>query len=175
MLGKTEALYIRWGHSDCPETAEVIYSGKIAGASHADKGGGSNAQCLPADPEYSSDASITQKRAYMYGAEFDSAVVVNHDIPCALCLANCSATYMVPAKVACPSGWTKEYKGYLMTSLGYQPRVDYICVDEAFKNTRQNGKTDKGLMLYPVEVKCASLLCPPYRESKDVTCVVCSK
>ena len=169
-------MYIRWGHSECPETAEVIYSGKMAGANHEENGGGSNAQCLPVDPEYSNDVTITQKRAYIYGAEFDSAAsVVNHDIPCSLCLANRSTTYMVPAKVNCPSGWTEEYKGYLMTSLGYQPKVDYMCVDEAFKNAKQSRKTDKGLMLYPVEVKCASLLCPPYSKSKDLTCVVCSK
>ena len=60
--GNTEALYIRWGHNNCPKTAEVIYSGKMAGSNHKGNGGGSNAQCLPVDPEYSDDVTITQKR-----------------------------------------------------------------------------------------------------------------
>ena len=95
--GKTKALYYRWGHDDCPETAEVIYSGKMAGASFEDRGGGSNTQCLPKDPEYSSDVGMAQNRAYIYGAEFDSNTRTSdlHDIPCALCfLANHSTTYM---------------------------------------------------------------------------------
>ena len=174
--GKTETLYIHWGHNGCPETAEVIYSGIVAGANHAEMGGGSNAQCLPVDPEYSNDVTITQKRAYMYGAEYDRMVsIINRDIPCAVCLAIRSITYMVPAKVKCPSGWMKEYRGYLMTSLGDQSKVDYVCVDEAFKSAKRSNKTDKGLLLYPVEVKCTSLPCPPYKESIPLPCVVCSK
>ena len=134
----------------------------MAGASFEDRGGGSNTQCLPKDPEYSSDVGMAQNRAYIYGAEFDSNTRTSdlHDIPCALCfLANHSTTYMMPAKVKCPSGWTEEYRGYLMTSYRYENR---------------RRKTNKGLILYPVQVKCSSLLCPPYSELKDLTCVVCS-
>ena len=40
------------------------------------------------------------------------------DVSCAVCHAyvnNCNGVYMVPAKFTCPSGWTREYCGYLMT------------------------------------------------------------
>jgi len=93
--------YIRWGHHSCPNTADMVYSGKVAGASHADQGGGSRAQCLPSDPEYVESAnSISEKKAYMYGAQYDgNQSPQNHDIPCALCYANRSTAYMVPAKL----------------------------------------------------------------------------
>ena len=154
----------------------MIYSGKVAGANHADKGGGGNAQCLPTDPEYNDSINTTQKKAYMYGAQFDNSIdILNHDIPCALCYANHSTSLMIPAKFTCPSGWTNEYYGYLMTSLGYQSKVEYMCVDKAFKNTKRRSKVDKGLLLYPVEVKCQSLPCPPFNATTDMMCVLCTK
>ena len=168
--------YIRWGHDNCPNTADVVYSGKVAGATHSNKGGGSSAQCLPNDPEYVNSTNISQKKAYMYGAQYDNSLsAYNQDIPCAVCYANRSTTYMMPAKFTCPSGWTKEYHGYLMTSLDYQPKVEYVCVDTAFKGAIRRSKIDKGLLLYPVEVKCQSLPCPPFNATMDMMCVLCTK
>ena len=168
--------YIRWGHDDCPINADVIYSGRVAGANHTDKGGGSNPQCLPTDPEYNDSLNTTQKKAYMYGAQFDNSVnILNHDIPCALCYANRSTSVMIPAKFTCPSEWTNEYHGYLMTSLGYQSKTEYMCVDKAFRRTNRESKTDKGMLLYPVEIKCQSLPCPPFNATMDMMCVLCTK
>ena len=168
--------YIRWGHDNCPNSADIVYSGKVAGASHADKGGGSSAQCLSSDPEYVNSTNISQKKAYMYGAQYDSGhSAYNQDIPCAVCYANRSTVHMIPAKFTCPSGWTKEYHGYLMTSLGYQPKVEYMCVDKTFKGAIRRSKIDKGLLLYPVEVKCQSLPCPPFNATMDMMCVLCTK
>ena len=175
-IANVGATYIRWGHNNCPKTTNVVYTGRIAGASPADKGGGSSAQCLPIDPEYADSTSMTQKKAYMYGAQYDNGVSIhNHDIPCALCYVNRSTTHMMPAKFTCPSGWTKEYNGYLMTSLGYQPKVEYMCVDKAFRSDKRKRKIDKGLLLYPVEVKCQSLPCPPFNATMDMMCVLCTK
>ena len=168
--------YIRWGHNDCPNSADVIYSGRVAGANHTDKGGGSNAQCLPTNPEYNDTLSTAQTKGYIYGAQFDSSTsMLNHDIPCALCYANRSTSLMIPAKFTCPSGWTNEYHGYLMTSLDDQSKVEYMCVDKAFRSANRESKIEKGLLLYPVEVKCQSLPCPPFNATMDMTCAQCTK
>ena len=38
---------------------------------------------------------------------------------------------MMPARNDCPSGWTEECHGYLMTEYWKHPNQrDYICVDE---------------------------------------------
>ena len=43
--------YVRWGRTTCPDTegTEVVYTGRAAG-SHYSSSGGSNYQCLTADP-----------------------------------------------------------------------------------------------------------------------------
>ena len=38
---------------------------------------------------------------------------------------------MMPARNDCPSGWTEEYHGYLMTSYhGHKNQKDFVCVDK---------------------------------------------
>ena len=45
-------VYVRWGHDQCPSTAQLVYSGR-AGVPHINHaGGGSNPQCLPLDPNF---------------------------------------------------------------------------------------------------------------------------
>ena len=86
---------------------QAIASG---GSWYLDKGGGSNPQCLPADPNYlpSMNGSL---RAYMYGAEYETIVgiknVDDQDVPCAVCHVPRTAVHMVPAKYTCPDGWIR--------------------------------------------------------------------
>ena len=49
--GNGGTVYIRWGHDECPSTAQLVYSGR-AGGSHYQHGGASNPQCLPLDPNF---------------------------------------------------------------------------------------------------------------------------
>ncbi|XP_022805963.1 short-chain collagen C4-like [Stylophora pistillata] len=69
----------------------------------------------------------------------------------------------MPARNECPSGWTEEYQGYLMTAYdNHTKQYDFICVDEdaeARPGTRAN---KNGALLYPVEGVCGSLPCHPY-------------
>ena len=120
----TGTVYIRWGHTHCPSTAQLVYSGRTGGPKH-DQGGGSNPQCLPLDPNFLRTISGPQARGYMYGAEYETNTdsrshvhgVDDTDVPCAVCyVSSRTAVYMVPAKYSCPSGWTREYYGYLMSS-----------------------------------------------------------
>ena len=64
-------VYVRWGHNQCPSTAQLVYSGRAGGSPYSHTGGGSNAQCLPLNPNFFTPISTgTQYRSYIYGAEY---------------------------------------------------------------------------------------------------------
>ena len=167
-------LYTRWGRTTCPSVdgTELLYSGRAGSSS-----GGTNYVCMPSDPEYSS--SNAQGIVWMYGVEyksFPSRSITNHNAPCAVCYTSSRDTVvMIPAKLTCPSNWTTEYTGYLMSS-----RVNRAsqleCVD-------QNPESIQGLNgdtlshdFFQIKVSCGNgYSCPPYSSTnKALTCVVCS-
>ena len=114
-LSSGGGLYTRWGRTTCPSAdgTELLYSGR-AGSSSS----GTNYVCIPSDPEYSS--SNAQGMVWMYGVEyrsFPSRSITYHNAPCAVCYTSSRDTVvMIPAKLTCPSNWTTEYTGYLMSS-----------------------------------------------------------
>ncbi|XP_035667440.1 short-chain collagen C4-like [Branchiostoma floridae] len=182
------AVYVRWGRTSCDEgTGTVtVYSGLAGGALYSNKGGGSNYQCLPTDPEWGRFEDGTQGwKSYMYGAEYqlntnvpyDKATLHDRDVPCAVC---CSisrrAQLMIPARKTCPEGWTREYGGYLMADYYvHSSRTEFVCMDGE-PEVRPGGEgNDNGALFYPVEARCGSLPCPPYVEGRELTCVVCTK
>ena len=179
-------VYVRWGHDQCPSTAQLVYSGRAGGPQHTHSGGGSNPQCLPLDPNFLTPISGSQIRAMIYGAEYQTHTASNsylhgrhnHDIPCAVChVSSRTAVYMVPAKYTCPTGWTREYYGYLMTafSTGGHYRTQYTCIDNALKPVTVSSANHNGLLFYFVEGECGSLPCPPYDDAKELSCAVCTK
>ena len=179
-------MYVRWGHDHCPSTAQLVYSGRAGGSYYTHSGGGSNPQCLPQDPNFLTPISGTQQRALMYGAEYrtytDSKSHVHgcndHDVPCAVChVSNRTAVYMVPAKYTCPTGWTREYYGYLMAEYytGPHHRTQYTCVDTALKPVISSSASYNGFLFYFVEGRCGPLPCPPYDSHKELSCAVCTK
>ena len=184
---KGGTVYVRWGHDQCPSTAQLVYSGRAGGAHWNHPGGGSNPQCLPLDPNFLTPISGTQKyRALMYGARYQTYTDSNsylhghHGtiVPCAVChVSNRTAVYMVPAKYTCSTGWTREYYGYLMSS--YFPdgnyRTQFSCVDTAFKSVSGSSANRNGLFFYFVEGRCGPLPCPPYDGAKELSCAVCTK
>ena len=120
----------------------------------------------------------------MYGAEYftygdSNSHVHGHqgsDMPCAVChVSNCTAVYMVPAKYTCPSGWTIEFYGYLMAEYHDDYRLQYICVDNAFKLVPGSATINGGMLLHFVEGRCGSLPCPPYDKTRELSCAVCTK
>ena len=86
-------MYVRWGHDQCPSTAQLVYSGRAGGPDRTNPGGGSNPQCLPLDPNFLTSISGNQYRALMYGAEYQTYTDSNSylhghhntDVPCAVC------------------------------------------------------------------------------------------
>ena len=63
------SVYVRWGHDECPLTAQLVYSGRAGGAWFTHVGGGSNPRCLPMDLNF---LPAKKYRAFIYGAEYQS-------------------------------------------------------------------------------------------------------
>ena len=180
-------VYVRWGHDQCPSTAQLVYSGRAGGARWNEAGSGSNPQCLPLDPNFLTPISGDQRwRGLMHGAEYETVTDSNSylhgrhdtDVPCAVChVSNRTAVYMVPAKYTCPTGWTREYYGYLMSSHTGSGRhhTQYTCVDTALKPVVGSAVDHNGLLFYFVEGRCGPLPCPPYDNTKELSCAVCTK
>ena len=182
--------YVRWGRTTCPQNVgtELVYSGRAGGSWYNFRGGASNYLCMPDDPDYLQFASGSQGRNYVYGVEYELSAgqplhdVHGHNVPCAVCTAvsRCSLL-MIPAKTQCPTNWTTEYVGYLMS--GYQKQAlstEYECVDkdpESVPGLDATGwhQGNGSAILNHVEATCNGMACPPYEAWKELTCVVCTR
>ena len=184
------AVYVRWGIAQCPDsdnendTVELVYSGLAAKTYYSHTGGGINVQCFPEDPEYSDYRSGTQGYSYAYGIEYENPIsqlgsinLHDHNIPCAVCLAtNKIAVVMIPAKLTCPTGWTEEYDGYLMTTYhSHNSASTFECIDEGAEAVPGSEPNENGGLFYHVEANCNGLPRDPYDPEKELTCVVCTK
>eukprot|EP00118_Oscarella_pearsei_P023396 m.279734 g.279734 ORF g.279734 m.279734 type:complete len:293 (+) comp40625_c1_seq3:203-1081(+) len=175
--------YTRWGRTSCLTGAELVYKGRVGGEYYTHPGGGTNYQCLPDNPIYDKYYTGSQSVAYMYNAQyevynfnpFSPNVYPEDDVPCAVCRVKRKTSLLViPARNVCPSGWRREYYGYLMTGMYNDHPHDIICVDrhaEAVPGTRGD---KSGALLYFVDGKCSHLLCGPYKNNAELTCAVCS-
>jgi hypothetical protein len=160
----------------------------MAGSYYSQSGGGSNYLCLPLNPIFEKIGSGNQGSSYIYGTEyqiytaqkhlFENSNLENHDAPCAVCHTESRGSHMmIPARNTCPSGWTLEYKGYLMTAHhDHKGRTQFICVDGKAEATFGSHVNKDGAMLFFVESHCGqSLPCPPYVQGYELTCAVCTK
>ena len=117
-----EELLILDGESTCPriDRTEEVYSGITGGSSWTHSGGGSNYLCMPKVPEYTLPYSSSgpEYKSYIYGAEYQYPLQgsLGHNVPCAVChVSNRSAVLMIPGKTTCPTNWTRECYGYIMS------------------------------------------------------------
>ena len=173
------AVYVRWGRTVCPsdQGTELVYSGRAGGSRYGHQGGGANHLCLPDDPDHLQYISGVQGFTYVYGVAYQTlSPLNNHNVPCAVCHVTTRATLlMIPAKVNCPTNWTTEYTGYLMSANRGDHRSTYECVDKDPESVYGlNGSSSNNALLYYVEPQCSGLSCPPYDSGKELTCVVCS-
>ena len=112
--------YIRWGKSSCPNIAgtERVYTGR-AGGTHFEHAGAANYLCMPLDPQYTLSYRLgINGPNYVYGTEYQDPLRGSHDhnVPCAVCAVSTrEMVLMIPAKTSCPTSWTREYYGYLMS------------------------------------------------------------
>ena len=83
---------------------------------------------------------------------------------------------MVPARNDCPSGWTEEYHGYLMTAnYDHKSVRDFICVDREAEYVPGSQANLDGALLFLVQGACGALACLPYVDGRELTCAVCTK
>ena len=180
------AVYVRWGRTSCPtdQGTELLYSGRAGGSMKDHQGAGANYLCMPNDPDHMQYDSGVQGRSTIYGVEYrphSSQPLISsrgHNVPCALCYtATRDTIVMIPAKIYCPSKWTVEYTGYLMTSNIANFRSTHECIDKDPESVPGlNAEINEMSTLLHVEPVCTgSFSCPPYDAGKELTCVVCSR
>jgi len=140
--GMQGAVYTHWGRSTCPASHALVYAGYAAGGKNTDAGTGSQSLCLTAMPRYGQFSTADQAGPRVFATEYQDSsptigtflsVVNDHDARCSLCVTPGRAwSLMVPGRQACPSSFTLDYKGYLMSQhfgLSNWYRSEYVCVD----------------------------------------------
>ena len=171
--------YERWGKSTCRSGAALVYAGRT-GSSYYTKGGGANYICMPNDPQYTLTwRPGSQGHSHVYGTEYETPPpgynVHQHDALCAVCYVPTKhTTVMIPAHTSCPTGWTREYHGYLVSENYKAHRTMFVCVDTAMESVPGSLADVRGGHFYFVEANCNGLPCPPYNNERELGCVVCS-
>ena len=119
----------------------------------------------------------------LYGAEYQTGPpnICDHNVPCAVCYASTRvAVTMIPAKTQCPSTWTLEYSGYLMSayrgsSSNPHYRTMFVYVDKNPDSIPGSAPSVDGALFYHTEAACTGMPCLPYNPQKELTCAVCTK
>ena len=180
--------YIRWGRDDCPSGTGVAYAGRAAGTKWNSTGGTNEYLCLPNNPRY----RTTRTHAYgsIYGVEYRYTAMFSYprpryfdNVPCVVCyVPTRSAMFIQQASYECPTGWTREYEGYLMGDDTYMNRISprsTICVDRYPEAVPGTTSLPIPAVLYPISVKCptseSDLPCLPYINARILSCAVCTK
>ena len=151
----------------------------MGGSSTYSEGGAANSVCLTDRPVL---ARVGGEGQYMQGAEYASnafgASVTDNDIPCAVCRSKTdSSVLMIPGTNLCTSGWNLQFQGMLAAGHeSFKSATEFICIDNNSESIA-GGETRMrdGMYLYAVRAKCGSLKCPPYHNTTELTCVVCTK
>ena len=173
-------VYTRWGKATCRNGADLVYAGVMGGSHHSQSGGGTTRLCMPLDPQYTLPyVSGVQGYSPLYQVEYQLTIRSNgHDIPCAVCLVMTNElVLMIPAKTSCPSSWTREYYGYLMSERVHSAhhRSTFECVDKDLDSVVGSSAVVHHGLFGHVEAVCNALPCPPYNNYKEINCVVCTK
>jgi len=176
--------YTRWGRTTCPISAKTVYQGYSARPRYGSVEGGGELLCLHNSPQY--DPVVRSDRAvHLFGSEYltsgpfsrvnnNNLPLKDFDMPCVVCDVSKRTQYlMIPNRQDCPSGWTQEYWGYLMTTTNN--RGSFNCVDEAPESVPGSGAYMGGDTLWTVRTTCTALPAPPFVMNQDVKCVICTK
>ena len=63
-----------------------------------------------------------------------------------------------------------EFYGYLVSEYHM-----YECMDVSPETIQGEQSNQDGVLFFHVEPRCGSLPCPPYENTREMTCAVCSK
>ena len=175
--------YVRWGRTNCPNTTgtELVYTGRAAGTHYNVQGGTNDYLCLPQEPEYMDFTPGAQGWSPIYGAEYETHgaplnAAADQNVPCVVCNSELRGSLlMIPARISCPTSWTLEYNGYLMTAHAGHHTRSAVCVDKDAEAIPGLDANTNGALFYHTEVVCNGIECPPYDAQKELTCAVCTK
>jgi len=178
------SVYTRWGRSDCPSGASLVYAGLMGGSNYNSGTGGSNYLCLSNDPQYQNPTALSQNPGTsIYRTEYETSGQVNtywnglqnYEAPCAVCQVSSSRGYsfMQPGRTSCPSGFTLDYQGLLMTMRSSFQRTSYICVDS---NAQGVGSSlnENGNLLYMVQTASSNNAPMGFNANYEVSCSHCT-
>ena len=122
--------------------------------------------CTEPSMKFLSTMETLSKKVFIITTRLVLSALSNHVVP----------LLMMPARNDCPSGWTEEYHGYLMTNYYNHPnQKDFICIDKDPEYIHGSHARRGENWLYPVEGYCGSLPCLPYVQHRELTCAVCTK
>ncbi|KAK3099278.1 hypothetical protein FSP39_001978, partial [Pinctada imbricata] len=165
-----------------------IFKGYTGGSHFKHTGGAAEHLCMSGKPDWDNlkvQDGVSGSKGYVYGTEYETwggSIGIgkshfNYDVPCAVCrTVGSTSVLMIPGQTKCNTNWTKQYSGYLMTnSYRYAAAGEYLCVDRNAERIPGTHASKDGNCLYAVEGRCGSLPCPPYRDGRELGCVVCSK
>ena len=176
------SVYTCWGRKSCPGVygTETVYKGHAAGTRYSSRGGGANMLCLPENPTYATYYSGVNGDSTLGAVEYEGFTqlkgVRNENAACAVCTTTRIRHLMIPGTPNCPSGWTREYWGYLVGGKNNYHRAEFVCFHYSLQSVPGSaGDHQSSAEIYTVEVNCDVLPCPPYSSTKELTCVVCTK
>ena len=136
--------------------------------------------CLPENPVYATYYSRVNGDSTLGAVEYEGLTqlkgVRNENAACAVCTTTRIRHLMIPGTQYCPSGWTREYWGYLVGGNNKHYRSEFVCFHYSLQSIPGSaGDHRSSAEIYTVEVNCDVLPCPPYSSTKELTCVVCTK
>ena len=163
----------------------MVYSGRAGGTNFNAQGGSAEKLCLPDNPDYipgSVNLSAIEWKSVVQGVEYEInpgsplRYIHQQNAPCAVCdVPTRARVIMVPAKTVCPPSWTREYYGYLMTEYDDYYRSTYTCIDIDPEVVPGESSDANPSFIYHTVTDCNGLLCPPYENGRQLSCVVCTK
>lgn len=202
-FGSGGSTYIAWGWVKCPTVTgtATVYTGWSGGGYYQHQGSGVQYLCMADVPEWGSYNNGSQNAALLYQTEYETSGygvnqikgVHDREMACAVCLTKKRGfMLMVPGRRTCYSGWTTEYRGFLMSSHhGHNHATEWICVYEnAQRTTIHNNGNQQGSLIYVTEMECTSHVacnscpaqripqaggCARYAQNREIACSVCTK
>ena len=82
---------------------------------------------------------------------------------------------MIPGRLTCDDGWTKEYSGVLASDYHNYKKASYVCLDADPETVPGSSANVNGGLFRSVEIECAyAAFCPPYVDGNVLFCVVCT-
>ena len=164
------------------QSINEFISGYAAKSYYTHSGGGVNYICLVKTPQWPVGVEAGfQGTSYIYGVEYQELLtsqssLIHDDAPCTVChVDGRGELLMIPGKRECPTNWTMEYHGLLVSQKSDQTKADYVCLDSNPETVAGGGSDTNGGLFYAVEADCGySLPCPPYIDGFEIACVVCT-